>query len=409
MKPTLFVVLLLGGMLSGCFRWQAPVSEFPLLLLHPAEYPVFDDDENRSDWLKAIDQSLAAISSMPDSATQRYGQDVYPVSWMRRSLETLRSFLETDPSGEAIDRFVREHYRVYRSIGGNRVGDVLFTGYFEPEIGGCPAPQPGCATPVYGIPRDWVRIDLGAFSERFSGERIVGRLVGNTVVPYWERKEIENPQVFTSLADILAWVEDPIDFFFLQVQGSGRIRFPNGERISIHYAGSNGRPYRSIGKRLLDEGVFAQGTVSMQAIKTYLREHPERAQDILQTNPSYVFFETVPSGPIGSLGVPLTAGRSIAVDFRIFPKAALAYIQCVKPNRTSKSEALHPAAPAESKTDDWIPFGRFVLAQDTGGAITGPGRVDLFCGSGPNAEWTAGRLQHPGALYFLVLKPTEPL
>jgi len=407
MKRALFGALLLGVMLSGCFRWQAPVSESPLLLLTPAEYPVFDDDENRADWLKAIDHSLAALSKMPDEATQRYGQDVYTVSWIRRSLATLRSFLETDPSDEAIDRFVRKHFRVYRSIGRKGIGDVLFTGYFEPEIGGCPSPRPGCSTPVYGIPRDWVRIDLGAFSERFSGERIVGRLVGNTVVPYWERKEIENPKVFTSPVDILAWVEDPIDFFFLQVQGSGRIRFPNGERISIHYAASNGRPYRSIGKRLLEEGVFAQGTVSMQAIKAYLREHPERVQEILHSNPSYVFFETVPSGPIGSLGVPLTAGRSIAVDFRIFPKAAPAYIQCVKPKRTSKPEDMKPDTPAESNTDDWIPFGRFVLAQDTGGAITGPGRVDLFCGSGPDAEWTAGHLQHPGTLYLLVLKHAD--
>lgn len=145
----------------------------------------------------------------------------------------------------------------------------------------------------------------------------------------------------------------------------------------------------------------------MQAIKTYLREHPDRVQEILQSNPSYIFFETVPSGPIGSVGVPLTAGRSIAVDFRIFPKAALAYIQCAKPNRMPNPTDTPSNVSAGGANDAWIPFGRFVLAQDTGGAITGAGRVDLFCGSGPDAEWTAGHLQHTGALYFLVLKPTD--
>lgn len=407
MKRVLAGALLLMLLVSGCFRWQAPFSESPLLLLDPSEYPIFDDDGNRADWIKALDQSQAALSKMPDEATLLFGKDVYTVSWMRRSLTEFRSFLETDPSDESIDRFVRERFRVYRSVGRNRTGDVLFTGYFEPEIEGCPSPRPGCTIPVYGIPRDLVRIDLGAFSERFSKERIVGRLHGNTVVPYWERKDIENPTVFTSPVDILAWVEDPIDFFFLQVQGSGKIRFPSGERISIHYAASNGRPYRSIGKRLLHEGVLSPETVSMQAIKAYLRQHPDRAPEILQSNPSYVFFETVPSGPIGSLGVPLTTGRSIAVDFQIFPKAALAYIQCAKPNRIPKPADIQRHAHAGGRTDDWIPFGRFVLAQDTGGAITGPGRVDLFCGSGPDAEWTAGHLQHPGSLYFLVLKQDD--
>ncbi|WP_051327825.1 murein transglycosylase A [Desulfatirhabdium butyrativorans] len=388
---------------AGCFRWKTPVAEAPMALLDESQYPTFSDDESRSGLLEAIDASLGVLSKMPDQATQSFGKDTYTVSWIRNSLAVFRKFLESAPTAEAIDRFVQAHYRVYRSAGSDGEGRVLFTGYYEPEIDGCLLPQPGCETPVYGVPADLVRIDLGAFSTRFSGEKIVGRVIGHTVVPYWERRDIENPAVFRSEVDVLAWVRDPVAFFFLQVQGSGKIRLPSGERISIHYAASNGRPYRSIGKLMLDEGIFAAGEVSMQGIRRYLQDHPERVPEILQANPSYVFFEKVPAGPLGSLGVPLTACRSIALDHRIFPKGGLAYIRTRKPARNPAAD--HPASDGKM-SPDWIPFGRFVLVQDTGGAITGPGRADLFCGSGPEAEWVAGHLQHPGELFFLVLKPS---
>ena len=399
------LLLALSMGFAGCFRWKAPVAEGPMVLLDESQSPVFSDDENGTGGLlDAIDASLGALSRMPDQATQTFGKDTYTVSWVRTSLSVFRKFLQSAPTAEAIDRFVQTHYRVYRSVGSDAEGKVLFTGYYEPEIDGCLSPEPGCETPVYGVPADLVRIDLGAFSPRFSEEKIVGRVAGHHVVPYWERRDIENPAVFRSEVDVLAWVKDPVAFFFLQVQGSGKIRLPSGERISIHYAASNGRPYRSIGKLMLDEGIFAAGQVSMQGIRRYLQAHPERVPEILQANPSYVFFEKVSAGPIGSLGVPLTTCRSIALDHRIFPKGGLAYIRTVKPARIPVAD--DPVPGDEEIPTKWVPFGRFVLAQDTGGAIRGPGRADLFCGSGPEADWLAGHLQHPGVLYFLVLNPS---
>lgn len=398
------LLLALSMGFAGCYIWKAPVVERPMVLLDESRYPAFSDDENLPGLIDAIDASLGALSKMPDQATQTFGKDTYTVSWIRTSLAVFRQFLQTAPSAEAIDRFVRTRFRVYRSVGSDAAGRVLFTGYYESEIDGCLSPQPGCETPVYGVPENLVRIDLGAFSPRFSGEKIVGRVAGHTVVPYWERRDIENPEVFGAEVDVLAWVRDPVAFFFLQVQGSGKIRLPSGERISIHYAASNGRPYRSIGKLMLDEGIFAAGQVSMQGIRRYLQDHPERVPEILQANPSYVFFEKVPAGPIGSLGVPLTTYRSIALDHRIFPKGGLAYIRTRKPAQIP--EADKPVSGAQEKSPEWVPLGRFVLVQDTGGAITGPGRADLFCGSGPDAEWVAGHLQHPGELYFLVLNPS---
>ena len=189
-------------------------------------------------------------------------------------------------------------------------------------------------------------------------------------------------------------VDDRIDLFFLHIQGSGKLYMDNGDSLNVHYNSPNGRPYRSIGKLLIDSGAIAREEMSMQAIKKYLRENPDTVDDILNANPSYVFFNTEKEGPIGSIGVQLTPGRSIATDRRIFPKAALAFIQTRK-----------PLVDGDGLISQWSRFNRFVVNQDTGGAIRGPGRADLFWGNGPYAELAAGYMQHPGMLYFLVLKP----
>jgi membrane-bound lytic murein transglycosylase A len=171
------------------------------------------------------------------------------------------------------------------------------------------------------------------------------------------------------------------------------ICLPDGKCFQVSYAQSNGRAYRSIGKLLIDSGKATRQDLSMQGIKKYLREHPEEAQEILNYNESYVFFRIVEEGPVGSIGVALTGGRSIATDQTIFPRGALAFIKSRKP-------VIGPDGDIRS----WVPFSRFALNQDTGGAITGPGRVDLFCGRGREAEIMAGHLKEEGELYFLILR-----
>jgi len=214
------------------------------------------------------------------------------------------------------------------------------------------------------------------------------------VVPYYERSAIDTEGVLEGRAEVLAWVEDPVDIFFLQIQGSGKVYLDNGEVINVGYQTTNGQPYRSIGKLLIDEEKISVEEMSMQKIREYLHNHPEEIDTVLNHNPSYVFFTIEPDGPLGNINVKLTPGRSIALDRRIFPKAALAFIQTEKPVIDSTGQ-IH----------SWLPFTRFALNQDTGGAIRGPGRADLFWGNGPYAEIAAGHLKHTGELYFLVLKP----
>jgi len=252
--------------------------------------------------------------------------------------------------------------------------------------------------PVYTRPDDLISINLSLFSSRFQGEKIMARIEDGRVLPYHDRRDIVGSDLLAGKADVLAWVDDRIDLFFLHIQGSGKIFLDTGASLNVHYAAANGRPYRSIGKLLLDEGKIERSEMSMQKIRAYLSTHPDEIERILSYNPSFVFFEDEPDGPLGSLGVRLTPGRSIATDGRIFPRSALAFVETQKPLVDSRGEIA-----------GWADLFRFALNQDAGGAIQGPGRTDLFWGNGDYAEIAAGHMQHPGRLYFLVLDPEGPL
>ncbi|MBR9980364.1 MAG: MltA domain-containing protein, partial [Desulfatitalea sp.] len=243
-------------------------------------------------------------------------------------------------------------------------------------------------------PSDLLDIDLTPFDPDLTGRRIVGRLEGRTVVPYPDRAAIGRDSRFARIAPPVAWVADEIDLFMMMVQGSGKIDLGNGDRLHLQFDGSNGRPYRSIGRLLIDQGHIDPDKMSMQAIRRHLRQNPEQVRAVLDYNPRFIFFRTIANGPLGALGVPLTPMRSVAVDRRLFPLAALAFV-----------ELPIPKVDGQGNIDEWFEHRGFALAQDTGSAITGPGRADLFWGGGVVAEVAAGHLRHPGMLYFLVLTP----
>ena len=256
------------------------------------------------------------------------------------------------------------------------------------------APDETFRYPLYRPPDDLMRIDLSLFSEKFKGENIVARIEGKKILPYYSRYQIEAERVLEGKDLEIAWLKDPLDVAFLHIQGSGRLRLPGGRDLLVHYQASNGRPYRSIGRYMIEKGFLAREEMSMQAIRKYLTENPEVLDEVLNYNPSYVFFRQVGNGPLGSLGVLLTPGRSVALDSRIFPKGALGFISCQKPLVNDQGDII-----------GWTKFSRFVLNQDSGGAIKGAGRADIFWGSGPYAELAAGHLQHEGDLYILIKKP----
>ncbi len=389
----LILLLLLPALIqSGC---AAPTRE-ALVPIRASQQPRFSDDMHFDGLEHSIRQSIAYLAGIPPDKEFVFGKDRYSAAHMIDSLETFLNFIGSRPPSREVREFLRENYLVYRCSGNDGNRQVLFTGYYEPFLRGTAEKIEPYTIPVFGRPDDLLRIDLSQFSERFSGETITGRLSEFTLVPYYDREQIEKDGLLEGRAPVLAWLKDPVDLFFLQIQGSGRIFLDDGSVLNVHYDSTNGKPYRSIGKLLIEEGKIPKSEMSMQQIRSYLRSHPEERDTILFHNPSYVFFKLEPDGPIGYLQVKLTPGRSIAVDYRLFPLPALAYIETEKPLVGGGGEIIR-----------WERFSRFAVSQDTGGAIRGPARSDLFWGNGTYAEIAAGHMQHKGQLYFLVLKPDK--
>ena len=262
-------------------------------------------------------------------------------------------------------------------------GEALFTGYYEPQIRGNRSRTGAFQTPVYGPPSDLVRADLGLFNPKLKGERISGRVEGRALVPYADRAQIDAGGI--PAAPVLFYTDDPIAFFFLQIQGSGRVAFADGSMARIAYAGENGQAYTAIGRTLIADGALTREEVSLQTIRAWLAAHPERAPSVMQTNRSYIFFSEVPLGDpalgsTGSLGTNLTPLASLAVDSRIHALGAPFYVAAEGPD----------------------PVHQVMVAQDIGGAIRGPARGDMFFGFGEDAERRAGAMKAPGRLYLLL-------
>ena len=341
---------------------------------------------------RALRKNLEYLDRLDPDHVFHYGSQ--PVS-CRRVRETQAHFLTLlaqRPSPEGLERAVKKDFTLYRATGrkGNR--KVLFTGYFEPVYDGSLLPDETCRYPIYRPPDDLLTIDLSPFGEAFQGKRITARIEGRNVLPYHSRSDIEDQGVLANRGLEIAWLKDPVDVAFLHIQGSGRLRLPGGDAVSVGYAGSNGRPYRSIGRYMLEHGFLTREEMSMQAIRRYLRDHPEVRDEVLNYNPSYIFFTTKPNGPFGNIRVQLTPGRSVALDSRLFPKGALCFIAAQKP--VIQGDTIQK----------WMDMSRFMVNQDTGGAIRGAGRADIFWGQGPYAEMAAGHMKHEGDLYVLLLK-----
>ena len=376
-------------------RVTAPIAdeEQVLKVIDPQSVPLERDDLSRELLEQAIQNSLLYYERLPEGTFFKFGSEEVSASRIKRTLETFLGLLAESHSWEELADSVREKFIVYRSVGRNAEQEVLFTGYYEPTIQGSLTPDNHYRYPIYGVPEDLLKIDLGLFRDEYRGVNLVGRSEGNRVVPYYNREEIDLGAKLAGKGYELVWVADPVERFFLRIQGSGRIRLVNGEYIRLGYAAKNGQPWRPVGRLLIEKGLVPREAMSMQAIRRYLKHHPEEMDDVFSYDPSYVFFRTVEGGPYGNIAVELTPGRSIATDSSIFPKGALAFIQCEKPVFAKDGVIL-----------GWAPFGRYVLNQDTGGAIRGPGRVDLFWGGGPFSRIAAGHLKHPGLLYFLLVK-----
>jgi len=283
------------------------------------------------------------------------------------------------------------HFRPWALVNQDGGLEGLVTGYFEPLIRGSRLRKPPYLTPVFGPPEDLIVVDLAGLYPELRHMRLRGRIEGRRLVPYFSREEWAAEEERRS-DQALLWVDDPIDFFFLQIQGSGQVLLDDGSRVRIGFADHNGHPYRSIGRWLIDQGELKSHEASMQGIRAWVAANPARKKELLNINPGFVFFRELPvegSGPPGALGIPLTPERSVAIDPRFTPLGAPVWLSTTRPN----SEA---------------PLVRFMLAQDTGGAIRGPVRVDFYWGTGTAAGELAGRMKQRGRLWVLLPRDHAP-
>lgn len=270
--------------------------------------------------------------------------------------------------------------------------DGKFTGYYEPMLDGSMTPSETYHVPLYTRPADLIEVDLGRFRDDLKGRRIAGTSVGGKLVPYPNRAEIVDGALEGKVEPLL-WVDDPIDAFFLQIQGSGRVRMPDGSVKAVGYAGQNGHIYFAISRLLIREGHGTREELSMQFIRRWLNENPSELNRVLNSNASYIFFRDLGDvdGPYGSGGVTLTPGRSLAVDRVHLPMHMPIYLSTVRPD-------------ADDPSTKTVPFQRLMMAQDTGGAIVGEIRGDVFWGPGEDAATIAGHMNSAGRYFVLLPK-----
>lgn len=300
-------------------------------------------------------------------------------------LPLLAAVAETTTGGADWSAQLCDRFRLYRA---DLAQPLLVTGYYEPQLAASRHRSERFRYPVYRVPDDLVDVDVGQFCPDCRHRVVQGRVQNGNLVPYYSRAEIDAG----ALADRgyeIAWLDDPVEAFFLHVQGSAELRFEDGVHMRISYSSSNGRPYTSLGGVLIAEGKMTRDSVSLQALKDYLRAHPDEQAALTARNQRYIFFRTVIAGPIGSVGVPLTAGRSVAADAGAYPAGGLVFL------RIGRRESRPGEAVASL-------VSRFALIQDAGTAVTGPSRMDVFWGTGPAAEAVAGDMRNPGELYIVL-------
>lgn len=327
-----------------------------------ASLPITRDDARTA--LAAFRLSCPAVTKRQDASGLTRPED-----W-RAPCDAAAQWGDKDPA-----RFFAEQFEAVQ-VG---EGAAFATGYFEPEIAGSRTRQPGFDVPVYGRPSDLVDVDLSQFSPEWAGKKIRGKVKGSDFVPYDDRTQIEQGSL-QGRAPVIAWAADEIEFFFLQVQGSGRLRAPDGSVIRIGYASQNGRDYTGIGALMRDRGLLAPGQASMQGIVAWLRANPEEGRAIMRENKSFVFFrELTGPGPLGALGYQVEAGSSVAADPKFIPLGAPLFLSM----------------------DRAEPNGLWI-AQDTGGAIKGANRIDTFWGAGDQARIIAGGMSARGLALILL-------
>jgi membrane-bound lytic murein transglycosylase A len=359
---------------------QLPPGSPALLPLAPGEsHPDFSAQWNeRADMLGAVDNSIAWMQK--DKSKTYFPIENVSHARALRSLERFRYLLANSKSAEEFAKHIDEQFIVYKSAGWDgKGGGVLFTGYCTPILDGRVKEEGVYQFPLYALPPDLVKGPDG---------EILGQRTSDGIHPYPTRQVIESTSLLEGKHLELAWLKDPIDAYLAHVNGSAFIKLQSGDLLRLGYAGKNGQPYRSLGQELVKDEKLKKDEVSLASIRRWAKEHPQEVQGYLTRNDSYVFFTKIDSNPRGSLNVPVTAGRTIATDKTLFPRASVTFVDSKPGSEVNLGDYAH----------------RFYFDQDTGGAIRTAGRADLYLGIGPDAEAKAGAARVEGQLYYLFVK-----
>jgi membrane-bound lytic murein transglycosylase A len=361
--------------LFACAPRPPPPDHLTLAPASFASLPQWQQDETAAA-LAAFARSCAQLAREPP--TTALGVAGNAADWQSACAALPQS------ADDAAARRYFETWFVPWLAGNNGATEGLFTGYYEPELAGARHPGPGFTTPLLKRPPDLVMVDLGLFRPVLRGQRIAGRVVDGRLEPYQDRAQIESGALDGYRLPLI-WVADPVDAFFLEIQGSGLIQLRDGSAVRVGYDGQNGWPYVPIGRLLVERGALTKENVSLQTIRAWIAAHPAAGRALMDENPSYVFFREIKGdGPLGSEGVVLTPGRSLAVDRRFVPLGVPVFL------------------------DAGDGIQRLMVAQDTGGAISGPVRGDVFWGTGAEAEARAGPMKARGRYFLLLPKAVSP-
>lgn len=364
--------------------YSRPLSPGQLALrkIPPEQYPDFSRGyHGRIGLEESIRHSLDYLSRPSSRKYFPYGDISHG-----RAVASLKAFLDVlykAKSPAEFDAQIRERFDVYQSVGCDDAGTVLFTGYYTPIFEGRKARDGPFQYPLYRAPPDLVK--------DAEGQTIGRRRPDGSIVPYATRREIEEQRQLEGTE--IAWLKHPFEAYVVSVQGSAKLRLPDGSLWELGYSGNNGHEYRSIWTGMLQDGVIDRNDVSLQRLLRYFEQHPDHVQRYAWQNPRYVFFTESKGGPYGSINVPVTPYRSIATDKSVFPRACLAFLDTQLPRGQADGSVAQG------------PYAEFACDQDTGGAIRAAGRCDVFLGIGPAAEALAGRTYAEGKLYYIFLKP----
>ncbi len=378
-----FILTALCLLLSACE--PAPQNEEIRLKITSFEkLPAWSVD-NLNGIASAYQKSCARILKMPS------GRDFGPLKeagqykdWQPICAEFM-ALTANAYTAQDVREFFESRFTPYEVSAGDETKG-LFTGYYEAHLRGSFKREGAYQTPLYQRPDDLVMVNLGAFRDGLKGQRIAGRVVNGQLKPYENRADIVDGQ-WPHNDKTLIWVDSPVDAFFVQIQGSGVVQLPDGKIARIGYAGQNGHPYYAIGRELIKRGALTKENVSMQSIRDWLETNPDQATEIMNTNRSYVFFRLLDEeGPLGGEGVALTAGRSLAVDRTIIPYGTPLWLS------------------TQASSDNEISLQKMMIAQDTGGAIRGAVRGDVFWGYGEDAEHKAGHMKSTGRYWIFLPK-----